>query len=180
VSHVGNDAYLAAERCAEEKQELSGGEVLAMAGTSFAHNQIAANVGAGLRQRLRARRCAVLLSGMRALIPSKPGIVYLDLTVTADEPRFRDDEQDVLLNPTLVIEVLSEGTDRFDRGDKFAANRSVESILPGCRTDSAGRKREQHYRIAVDALDPPGRAWASRHERRQGHSASSRGRITGG
>jgi Uma2 family endonuclease len=54
--------------------------------------------------------------------------VYPDVTVVCGEPRFRDDEQDVLLNPTLVVEVLSESTERFDRGDKFAGYRSVDSV----------------------------------------------------
>ena len=125
---MGIDAYLAAERVAASKHELWGGEVFAMAGASFAHNKIVANVVAELRDRLRARPCEVLPSDLRVFIPTKPGIVYPDATVVCGEPRFRDDEQDVLLNPTLVVEVLSEGTERFDRGDKFAGYRSVESI----------------------------------------------------
>lgn len=125
---VGVDGYLAAERRAEIKHELWGGEVFAMAGASFAHNKIVANVVAELRQRLRDRRCDVLPSNLRVFVASKPGIVYPDATVVCGEPRFRDDERDVLVNPTLVVEVLSEGTERFDRGDKFAGYRSVESI----------------------------------------------------
>jgi Uma2 family endonuclease len=122
------DAYLAAERAAESKHELWGGEVFAMAGASFAHNKIVLNFGAELRDRLRARPCDVLPSDLRVFIPTKPGIVYPDVTVVCGEPRFRDDEQDVLLNPTLVVEVLSESTERFDRGDKFAGYRSVDSV----------------------------------------------------
>jgi len=143
---VGIDTYLAAERVAETKHELWGGEVFAMAGASFAHNKIVANVVAELRDRLRARPCDVLPSDLRVFIPAKPGIVYPDITVVCAEPRFRDGERDVLLNPTLVVEVLSEGTERFDRGDKFAGYRSVESIRQVVLVSQVARRVEVYSR----------------------------------
>ncbi len=125
---VSLEDYLAAERVADAKHELWAGEVFAMAGASFAHNQIVGNLVGELRQRLRGRPCDVLPSDLKVFVPSKPGVVYPDVTVVCGDARFRDDERDVLVNPTLVVEVLSESTERFDRGEKSAGYRSVESV----------------------------------------------------
>lgn len=121
-------AYLAAERASEAKHELWSGEVFAMAGASYAHNKIVTNLAGELRARLRDRPCDVLPSDMKVFVPTKSGFVYPDLSVVCGEPRFHDGERDVLLNPILVVEVLSETTERFDRGDKFAGYRAIESI----------------------------------------------------
>lgn len=120
-----------------------------MAGASFAHNQIVLNLGAELRDRLRATPYDVLPSDLRVSIPSKPGIVYPDLTVVCGEARFRDDQRDVLLNPTLVVEVLSEGTERFARGDKFAGYRSVDSISQVVLVSQHVRRVEVYSRASA-------------------------------
>jgi Uma2 family endonuclease len=122
------EAYLAAERTSEAKHELWSGEVFAMAGASYAHNKIVTNLARELSSRLRDRPCDVLPSDMKVFVPTKSGFVYPDLSIVCGEPRFHDDERDVLLNPILVVEVLSETTERFDRGDKFAGYRAIESI----------------------------------------------------
>lgn len=125
---VGVDDYLAAERASEAKHELWAGEVFAMAGASYAHNKIVTNVAGELRTRLRERPCDVLPSDMKVFVPIKPGFVYPDVSVICGGPRFHDGERDVLLNPALVVEVLSDNTERFDRGEKFAGYRSIESV----------------------------------------------------
>lgn len=122
------EAYLAAERASEAKHELWSGEVFATAGASYAHNEIVTNLARELSERLRDRPCDVLPSDMKVFVPTKSGFVYPDLSVVCGEPRFHDGERDVLLNPILVVEVLSDTTERFDRGDKFAGYRAVESI----------------------------------------------------
>lgn len=122
------EAYLAAERVSEAKHELWSGEVFATAGASYAHNEIVTNLARELSERLRDRPCDVLPSDMKVFVPTKSGFVYPDLSVVCGEPRFHDGERDVLLNPILVVEVLSDTTERFDRGDKFAGYRAVESI----------------------------------------------------
>lgn len=122
------EVYLAAERASESKHELWSGEVFAMAGASYAHNKIVTNLAGELRGRLRDRPCDVLPSDMKVFVPTKSGFVYPDLSIVCGEPRFHDDERDVLLNPILIVEVLSDTTERFDRGDKFAGYRAIESI----------------------------------------------------
>ena len=122
------EAYLAAERASEAKHELWSGEVFAMAGASFAHHQIVTNLARELSGRLRDRACDVLPSDMKVFVPTTSSFVYPDLSIVCGEPRFRDGERDVLLNPRLVVEVLSDSTERFDRGDKFAGYRAIESI----------------------------------------------------
>lgn len=122
------EAYLAAERVSEAKHELWSGEVFATAGASYAHNEIVTNLARELSERLRDRPYDVLPSDMKVFVPTKSGFVYPDLSVVCGEPRFHDGERDVLLNPILVVEVLSDTTERFDRGDKFAGYRAVESI----------------------------------------------------
>lgn len=146
---VSLEDYLAAERLADAKHELWAGEVFAMAGASFAHNQIVGNVVGELRGRLRGRPCNVLPSDMRVFVPSKPGVVYPDVTVVCGESRFRDEERDVLTNPTLVVEVLSESTERFDRGEKFAGYRSVESVRQVVLVSQHERRIEVYTRAAA-------------------------------
>ncbi len=122
------DDYLAAERVAEEKHEYWCGDLFAMAGASFVHNTIVANLVRELGVRLLDKPCAPLPSDMKIFVPSKPGVVYPDASVYCGQPTFHDEHRDVLLNPTIVIEVLSDSTERFDRGDKLIGYRSVASI----------------------------------------------------
>ena len=122
------ERYLERERAAETKHELWAGEVFAMAGASLAHNKIVANLAGELRERLRARPCDVLPSDMRVFVPRKSGVVYPDVSVVCGEPVFHDDERDVLMNPILVVEVLSDSTEGFDRGEKLAGYRSIASV----------------------------------------------------
>jgi Uma2 family endonuclease len=122
------DAYLAFERSAAEKHEYADGEIFSMAGAKRRHNLIANNIGGELRQALRDRPCEVYPSDMRVRIPAEEQYVYPDVTVACDGPRFTDDEDDTLENPTVIFEVTSDSTEAYDRGDKFAKYRSVASL----------------------------------------------------
>ena len=128
VGETSVGEYLAAERYRDTKHELWAGEVFAMAGASYALNRIVANLVGALGNALRDRPCDVLPSDMKVLVPAKPGIVYPDVSVVCGQPQFHDAERDVLLNPTLVMEVLSDSTERFDRGQKLAGYRSIDSV----------------------------------------------------
>jgi len=118
--------YLARERDAEHKSEYVDGEVVAMAGASYVHNLITANVVGALWGRLRGTPCAVVPSDLKVKASAK--LYYPDVTVVCGEPLFLDDKQDVVLNPTLIVEVLSEATKNFDRGEKFMRYRLLESL----------------------------------------------------
>jgi Uma2 family endonuclease len=121
------EEYLAMERESEERHEYLGGLVYAMAGESPTHGDICVNLVAELRTQLRGTPCRVwtkdakVLSGPAATSShSMKGMFsYPDLVVVCGEPKFLDKRRDVLLNPQVIIEVLSPSTELFDRGEKF-------------------------------------------------------------
>ena len=127
--HYGFEDYLTAERAqAEVKHEYVDGEVFAMTGASFNHNLIVLNLGSELRAQLKDRPCHVLPSDMRVRIEAANASKYPDLVALCETPRFHDGRNDVLLNPTLLIEVLSRSTEAYDRGGKFAIYRRLPSL----------------------------------------------------
>lgn len=123
------EAYLAIERQAEYKSEYCHGEMLAMAGASRKHNLIVTNIVRELSQQLKQRPCEVYPSDMRVRIPTTSLYTYPDVIVVCDEPQFEDDTNDTLLNPTLIVEVLSNTTEAYDRGKKFAQYRTLPSLV---------------------------------------------------
>jgi Uma2 family endonuclease len=120
--------YLALERASEMKHEYADGEIFAMSGGTFEHSATAANILGELRSALADRGCSVLTSDMRVHIPATGRYVYPDGSVVCAEPAFEDDKRDTLMNPMVVIEVLSDSSEAYDRGDKFAQYRTVPSI----------------------------------------------------
>jgi Uma2 family endonuclease len=120
--------YLALERQAERKSEYLDGEIFAMAGTSRKHGLVAGNVFAALHAQLRDRECEAFTADMRVRIPATDLFTYPDIVVVCGEPRFDDEELDILLNPTLIVEVLSPTTADYDRGTKFAHYRTLPSL----------------------------------------------------
>jgi Uma2 family endonuclease len=127
-TYLTPEQYLEIERAAEYKSEYYQGEMFAMAGAKWNHNLIAGNLVGGLRQQLRSRPCGVTPSDMRVLVSASGLYTYPDVIVVCGEPRFLDDRQDTLLNPTLIVEVLSPSTEAYDRGRKFEHYRSLESL----------------------------------------------------
>lgn len=122
------DDYLATERRAAFRSELVDGQVVAMAGASLRHNEIVSNVVEILRRQLRRRGCGVYASDLRVLVPATQLATYPDVVVVCGEPEIYDDQGDTLLNPRLIIEVLSASTESFDRGEKFAQYRTLASL----------------------------------------------------
>jgi Uma2 family endonuclease len=122
------EQYLEIERKAEYKSEYFKGEMFTMAGAKRAHNQLVAHLVRELDQQLRSRPCDVYPSEMRVYVPATRLYTYPDVTVVCGEPRFLDDQRDTLLNPGLVVEVLSPSTEAYDRGRKFDQYKSIESL----------------------------------------------------
>jgi Uma2 family endonuclease len=120
--------YLATERRAETKSEYLDGGVFAMSGASRRHNLIALNAAASVHGQLKGHPCETYAGDMRVHIPAAGLYTYPDVTVVCGEPRFDDSELDTLLNPTLLIEVLSPTTEGYDRGKKFAHYRTFDSL----------------------------------------------------
>jgi Uma2 family endonuclease len=118
--------YLQQERQAETKSEFYDGDVFAMAGATRRHNLIAINVAAELRNVLRESPCETYGSDMRIRCPDGLG-TYPDASVACD-PLFEDDTQDTLLNPVVIVEVLSPSTEAYDRGRKFQGYRGIPSL----------------------------------------------------
>lgn len=121
--------YLALEREAEYKSEYYKGEVFAFAGASLQHNLIAANVLATIHSQLRGGPCSTFSSDMRITIPQTPHFTYADVAVVCGQPQLDDDFKDNLLNPIVIIEVLSPSTERYDRGTKFESYQRIASLM---------------------------------------------------
>jgi Uma2 family endonuclease len=121
------EEYLALERASEERHEYLDGLVYAMAGESGEHGDISVNLVREVSVQLRGTSCRArtkdtkVLSGPRPIhTRSKQGLFsYPDLVVICGEPQYHDEFTDVILNPAVIIEVLSESTESFDRGEKF-------------------------------------------------------------
>lgn len=120
--------YLDYERSQPEKHEFHGGEVLSLAGASRQHSLLGTNTSGLLYNQLRKRPCRLFSSDMRVRVGPWRSYFYPDLVVVCGEERYADDEQDTLLNPTLIIEILSPTTERYDRGEKFERYRGLESL----------------------------------------------------
>lgn len=129
------DDYLAAEREEDTRHEYLDGQAYAMAGETLEHSTICFNLALTLGSQLKGKPCRGLSPNMKVLSgayspgESKGLFSYPDVTVVCGEPKFHDERRDVLLNPSLIIEVLSPGTELFDRGEKFRRYRTcLESL----------------------------------------------------
>lgn len=120
--------YLAIERAALEKSEYYNGEMFALAGTTREHSLINGNIAAALRNQLKDHPFETYSNNMR--VRTRPGGLYTypDVVVVCGDREFEDAEVDILVNPTLIVEVLSTSTEAYDRGDKFAMYRENASL----------------------------------------------------
>lgn len=118
--------YLAFERESETRHEFINGQIIAMSGASREHNLIAGSTYVALYTRLR--NCEIYPSDMKVRTPASESFVYPDISIACEDPVFADDFGDVLLNPTLVIEVLSPSTEEHNRNLKFDLYWSIPSL----------------------------------------------------
>ncbi len=123
--------YLRSEATATVKHEFHAGAVLAMSGGTYRHSRIAANLIGEIRARLKGSPCFVLESNMRVRIAGENRYVYPDATIVCGPPQFDplDANQTTIVNPRVVIEVMSESTEAYDRGAKFNAYRELPSVV---------------------------------------------------
>jgi Uma2 family endonuclease len=120
--------YLDLERKAEIRSEYIAGHIYAMSGASRRHNLIAGNLHGLIWNQLRGRACEAYMGDMRVKVSPTGMYTYPDLIVVCGEPRFEDAYADTLLNPVVIVEVLSESTEAYDRGEKFAHYRRLETL----------------------------------------------------
>ena len=127
--HLSFDEWLAGERASlDDRYEYVGGEVFTMSGDTFEHNAIISNIVRDLGTQLKGRSCRVFGSGLRLRVQAAEAGKYPDLMALCDEPQFYDGRRDLLLNPSLIGEVLSSSTEGYDRGDKFNLYRRIPSL----------------------------------------------------
>ncbi len=127
-SYYTPEEYLVLERKAEYKSEYLNGQIFAMSGASREHILISVNLVRELSSQLRGRPCEVYNGDMRVKVNPTGLYTYPDVTVVCGEPHFDDKHTDTLVNPTLIIEVLSPSTEAYDRGEKFAHYRKLPSL----------------------------------------------------
>ena len=121
------EIYLELEREATERSEFVNGDVFMMAGASRKHNTLSTNLVIELGTQFKNRDCQVYSSDMRVNL--EENYVYPDVMVACEPQQFDDESLDNLLNPVLIVEVLSKSTESYDRGDKFLMYRRLPSLL---------------------------------------------------
>jgi Uma2 family endonuclease len=147
-SYLTPEQYLEIERKAEFKSEYYQGEMFAMAGASWAHSQIVANAVRELGNQLRGGPCQPVTSETRVCVTPAGLYTYPDVLVVCGEPQFVDSKPDTLLNPTVIIEVLSESTEAYDRGRKFELYRPLKSLAEYVMISSLSVRSERYTRQA--------------------------------
>ena len=140
------EEYIALERKATLKSEYLNGEILAMSGASLAHTRITADIVTELNIQLRGKACEVISSDMRVKTSPKGAYFYPDVVAFCGEPQFEDNVFDTLLNPIIVIEVLSPSTEAYDKGEKFAHYQELTSLREYILV-SQNRIRVEHHRL---------------------------------
>ena len=127
-NYISPEEYLEAERKATEKHELHNGIIITMTGASLKHNAIVRNLIAAIAPFLKGKSCDVFSSDLRVNSPASNSFTYPDLTIVCGEPELLDDQADTLLNPSVIIEVLSPSTENYDKGNKFFIYQQIPSL----------------------------------------------------
>ena len=138
------EAYLALERKADYKSEYVNGQIFAMAVANRRHNLIASNFCREVSLQLRGRPCETYISDMRVKVSNTGLYTYPDVVVACGDFRFEDMNNDTLINPIVIVEVLSPSTEAYDRGEKFAHYRRLASLQEYLLV-SQNQVRIEHY-----------------------------------
>ena len=140
------EEYIASERKAMVKSEYLKGQIIAMSGASLAHTRITTDIVTELNIQLRGGNCEVITNDMRVKTGPKGAYFYPDVVAFCGDPQFEDNVFDTLLNPILVIEVLSPSTEMYDRGEKFSHSQELASLREYILV-SQDRIRVEQYRF---------------------------------
>lgn len=152
------EQYLEMERNAEGRHEYLDGEIFEMSGESLSHSRICTNLSVSVGSQLVGKRCEALSPNMKirsghqikGARNTRGMFSYADLTVVCGEPKFHDEETDVLLNPTVIFEVLSPSTEKFDRGEKLLRYRTHLESLTDYILISQDKPLIEHYQRQAD------------------------------
>lgn len=154
------EEYLRLERTAETKSEYLDGEMIAMPGSSYEHNVIVMNILLALGNQLPERAAQIYLPDIRVTVSPMGLYTYPDVVVVCGDSRFEDQHIDTLINPKLIIEVLSESTESYDRDRKFSHYRTVESLREYVLVAQSECRIEQYIRqsdgkwLYTESTDP--------------------------
>jgi len=146
VTKVTEEEYLAIDRAAEMRSEFLEGEMIAMSGASMRHNRLQTNILGELYIALRGGHCHPFGSDFRVRVSPGRMYAYPDVIVVCGKAQLADDRQDILLNPTVIFEVLSPSTERYDRGVKSQYYRAIESLTDYILVDQDQVRIEQFTR----------------------------------
>ena len=132
-THLTPEEYITFERKAipdaeTVRSEYVKGKIIPRSSSNRAHNLITGNIAGELRDLLKGSRCETYANDMRVSSPLTSSYFYPDVVIVCEEPRFEDDVFDILLNPIILVEVLSPSTEAYDRGEKFGHYRQLASL----------------------------------------------------
>lgn len=147
--HYSPEEYLALEETAEYRSEYYRGEIFAMSGGSANHNRIAGNLYMALRDVFRGKPCEAFITDMRLLVKKNGLYTYPDIMVVCGSLAFAKGRTDTITNPIVIIEVLSESTQGYDRGAKFELYRTIDSLQDYVLVDQA-RVHVEYFRKLED------------------------------
>lgn len=139
--------YLELERKADFKSEYYNGEIFAMAGATLIHNKIVSNLIFLFNQFLKDKPCDVYPSDLRLQVEKSGLYTYPDITIVCGKTELLDNKFDTLKNPTVLIEVLSDSTEKYDRGQKFSFYREIPSLKEYILVSSKTMKIEKFKRL---------------------------------
>lgn len=145
LKYITPEEYLAMEEAAEIKHEYFQGEIFAMAGASIAHNRIVKNFINRFELGLSGKNCEAFMDNMRLWIEENGLFTYPDLMVICGEAAFYPDRDDTVTNPIVIVEVLSDSTKNYDRGEKFRFYRSIQTLQEYILIDQYSVHVEQYY-----------------------------------
>lgn len=140
------EQYLESERLALEKHEFYLGEIFAMSGASFRHNQIFKNTYGNLFNKLKGKPCQPYGSDLRIHIPNNSLYTYPDISIICGKPEMTDKVKDTITNPSVIIEILSKSTYDYDKGQKFTLYRDIDSLREYILIDSMSIRVEHYFK----------------------------------
>ena len=147
-NYVSQEVYLETEREALEKHEYYQGEIFAMSGASGRHNRIFTNLFIDIGIKLKGKGCLPYGSDLRIHIPKNTLYTYPDISIICGEMEFTDDKFDTATNPSVIIELLSNSTRNYDKGEKFTLYRDITSLQEYILIDTEKIHVEKHIRNA--------------------------------
>lgn len=143
------EEYLAMEEAADFKSEYYQGAIYAMAGGSYNHEVICGNMYSALRQSGDTRPCLAFASNMKLLIEAHTLYTYPDAMLICGKPKFEKGRKDTVLNPLVLVEVLSRSTQGYDRGQKFEFYRAISTFREYVLIDQARVYVEYHHKLEM-------------------------------